>query len=426
MMLKDYVPVVEPMLVELDIDDIIRESAIVLDKICLANKIIGCLQEDENISYETASALVLPLYDYDKEFLNTEDARRESIVQGIAVDKSFIIKVTEIIKKLFRIFYNMLKQLQEKIVLWLHGIEPYILKLETRIANTDFSKVENFTESDHSRILNGLGVFCLFNGKFTNETVPRIITSFKNMKDIVTALAGYNDFITGLSQNLLSSRNADDIDDDNFMKGTEDSLSKKFFDKMPKFYKDISGQLKTFSSNKSIKSSVNFDRVFDAYIVSTNGVDLNILYSTQDSLIDTVKLRHTTGTILTDKFIKDVEVAPLDNSKISMLLKVIKDNNIKSLSDSIRSEFKTMETHLDKIMSDMNHTNFEKGTINLIGQLARATFSDNLSVLNSVCFNYINQNAKLTVNTLKFIEISLSKYETKEEQKPTNDQKLLK
>lgn len=101
-----------------------------------------------------------------------------------------------------------------------------------------------------------------------------------------------------------------------------------------------------------------------------------------------------------------------------MILKAIKDNNVKNLSNSIRNEFKTMESHLDKVMADMNHTKFEHGMINLIGQTTRAAFSDNLSLLNSLCFNYVNHNAKLTTNTLKFIEISLSKYtQTKKEEK---------
>lgn len=418
-MLKDYIGVPEKTYdINLDVEDLIRESGIVLDKICLANKICGVIQEDENISYETALALILPLYDYDSEYLKTESGLRDNIAQNMAVNQSFNIKIMEVIKKLFRVFYNMFKQLQQKIILWLNNIDPYIIKLEEKIKNTDFSKSEDFNESDKEKILNILGVFCLFNGKFTNDIVPRVITSFKNMKDIVPALSGYNEFITDLSQRLLSSTNETGIDSQNFIKGTENSLSKKFFEKMPKFYKDISGQLKTFASNKSIKSSVDFEKVFDAYIVSTNGVDLNIVYSLQDGLVDTIKLRQTTGHIVTDKFIKDVDVSPLDISKIGMILKAIKDNNVKNLSNSIRNEFKTMESHLDKVMADMNHTKFEHGMINLIGQTTRAAFSDNLSLLNSLCFNYVNHNAKLTTNTLKFIEISLSKYtQTKKEEK---------
>lgn len=194
-MLKDYMGVPERTYdINLDVEDLIRESGIVLDKICLANKICGVIQEDENISYETALALMLPLYDYDSEYLKTENANQETIMQNMAVSDSFTIKIKEIIKKLFRVFYNMFKQVQQKIILWLNNIDPYIIKLEEKIKNTDFSKSEVFNESDKERILNCLGVFCLFSGKFTNDVVPRIITSFKNMKDIVPALSGYNKF----------------------------------------------------------------------------------------------------------------------------------------------------------------------------------------------------------------------------------------
>ena len=107
-MLKDYMGVPERTYdINLDVEYLIRESGIVLDKICLANKICGVIQEDENISYETALALILPLYDYDSEYLKTESSLRDDIAQNMAVSQSFSIKIMEVIKKLFRVFYNI-------------------------------------------------------------------------------------------------------------------------------------------------------------------------------------------------------------------------------------------------------------------------------------------------------------------------------
>lgn len=427
-MLKDYMEVIAPeaRLENLDIDELIKESGLVVEKIQLANKILGCIESDENITKETATALLLPLYDYDVEYFNTENAQVDAMYQNAAVSASFTTKIIEIIKKLFRIFYNMFKELQAKLVAWLHGIQPYIVKLETKIDNTDFSKVEKFDEKDNERLLNCIGVYSLFTGKLSDETVPRIITSFKNMKDIIGALEGYDSFISGLSKNLLESKSAADIDENKFIASSEDSLTKMFFEKLPKFYKDISGQLKTFASNKSIKTSINLDRVHTSYVVSTNGTDLNIIYTLgNDGLINTICLRHGSGSIITDKFIKDVSINPLDSNKMGMLIKSIKENDITKLSDSVRAEFKKLESNMDKIMNSMSHTEFNRGEINLIGQVSRAVFSDNLSFLNTICFNYINHNAKLMVNTLKLIEISLSKYEPKQ-QSTVDGQKLLK
>ena len=94
MILKDYIGVPEKTYdINLDVEDLIRETGIVLDKICLANKICGVIQEDENISYETALALILPLYDYDSEYLKTESGLRDNIAQNMAVNQSFSIKL---------------------------------------------------------------------------------------------------------------------------------------------------------------------------------------------------------------------------------------------------------------------------------------------------------------------------------------------
>ena len=125
---------------------------------------------------------------------------------------------------------------------------------------------------------------------------------------------------------------------------------------------------------------------------------------------------------------------------LKYLIYILKDNNIQFETNDLYNMVKEDYPNLRLIVNKMEFSiingvltpssyltssnkieeeeGFEHGSINFIGQITRTAFSDNLSLLNTLCFNYVNHNAKLTTNTLKFIEISLSKYtQAKEEEK---------
>lgn len=438
-MLKDYIGVPERTYnVDFSVTELQNETALIMSKIDQANKILEVIQNTENLTIETAKALLLPIYDYDKEFMDNDlltiesgfsdysDERLERNLDKGAKDKRVDNVIKDIIKKFFRIFYNLFQKLYEKIILWVEGLEPFIKKLETKIENTTFDKAEDWTEGEKEKILNIIGVFALFNGKLEDNVIGRIITSFKNMKDFDKSISGYCDFINyipGLVKNsefVYSKIN----------KNIDDSFTNKFVSKLPKFYKDISGQLKTCIENGNVNINGPLSRHIvkgqlvateDLCIVSTNGNELNILYTVNtegNSPWEVITLKHAIGTLSNEKLIKDVSISPLDKDRMIMLLNAVSNSKIKDISTSVRSSFKKLETDVNTAIQTMDKFELPDAFERYWNQLVRTVFSDNLSILNKTCFDYITYNAKLSGNCLKFIDMSLNKYsQTKEEEK---------
>lgn len=416
-----------PLDIEFNVEELLKESAYVEDKLLQANNVLFAMLNDENLNNETAIAYALPLYDYDRsallqdlEIMTVENAEMQVMAQSADITT----RIVEVIKKLFRIFYNMFKQLQQKLILWLNGIKPFIGKMEEKIKTTDFSKSEDFNDKDRSSIANAIGVYSLFNGKLSDDSIARILTSVKNLKTFETSLNNYNEFMSNAKKALLNSDDFEQLDKEI---GGDSSIGKKFFESLPKFYKDISEHLEHYTNDKVITTSIKFGKedLGSVYVVSTDGKNLNIIYNAGRQ--NTLLIKHTTGHINADKIVDNVTLKPLDKTKIEMLLKTIKENDIESLSKSIRTAFGNMESNLNTIMKDLSHKNFKttNGEMNVTAQFIKAIFSDNVSTLNGVTFNYINQNAKLIVGILKLIELSLGKYPTAEV-KPDPDQKQLK
>lgn len=440
-MLKDYMGVPEKTYdVDLNVESLNNETALIMCKIEQANKILDVMQNTENLTIETAKALMLPIYDYDKEFMDndlltiengyySEDEEDRRIERGLdkkAKDLKFENTIKDIIKKFFRIFYNLFQKLYEKIILWIESLEPFIKKLEAKIENTTFGKSDDWTENEKEKILNTIGVFALFNGKLEDNVVGRIITSFKNMKDFNKSIEGYCDFINYVPTIVKSG----EFVYSNVNKNIDESFANKFISKLPKFYKDISGQLKSCIENGSVIINGPLSRHIhkgdlilteDLCIVSTNGKDLNILYSTntkENNPWEVITLKHAIGTLSNEKIIKDVTISPLDKDKMKMLLSAISNNNIKDISTSVRSSFKKLESDVNKTIQTMDNFELPDAFERYWNQLVRTIFSDNLSMLNKTCFDYITYNAKLSGNCLKFIDMSLNKYsQTKEEEK---------
>ncbi len=438
-MLKDYMGVPERTYnVDFSVTELQNETALIMSKIDQANKILEVIQNTENLTIETAKALLLPIYDYDKEFMDNDlltiesgfsdysDERIERNLDKRAKDMRVDNVIKDIIKKFFRIFYNLFQKLYEKIILWIEGLEPFIKKLETKIENTTFDKAEDWTEGEKEKILNIIGVFALFNGKLEDNVIGRIITSFKNMKDFDKSISGYCDFINyipGLVKNsefVYSKIN----------KNIDDSFTNKFVSKLPKFYKDISGQLKTCIENGTVNINGPLSRHIvkgqlvateDLCIVSTNGNELNILYTVnteENSPWEVITLKHAIGTLSNEKLIKDVSISPLDKDRMIMLLNAVSNSKIKDISTSVRSSFKKLETDVNTAIQTMDKFELPDAFERYWNQLVRTVFSDNLSILNKTCFDYITYNAKLSGNCLKFIDMSLNKYsQTKEEEK---------
>lgn len=438
-MLKDYIGVPERTYnVDFSVTELQNETALIMSKIEQANKILEVIQNTENLTIETAKALLLPIYDYDKEFMDNDlltiesgfsdysDERIERNLDKRAKDMRVDNVIKDIIKKFFRIFYNLFQKLYEKIILWVEGLEPFIKKLETKIENTTFDKAEDWTEGEKEKILNIIGVFSLFNGKLEDNVIGRIITSFKNMKDFDKSISGYCDFINyipGLVKNnefVYSKVN----------KNIDDSFTNKFVSKLPKFYKDISGQLKTCIENGTVNINGPLSRHIvkgqlvateDLCIVSTNGNELNILYTVnteENSPWEVITLKHAIGTLSNENLIKDVSISPLDKDRMIMLLNAVSNSKIKDISTSVRSSFKKLETDVNTAIQTMDKFELPDAFERYWNQLVRTVFSDNLSILNKTCFDYITYNAKLSGNCLKFIDMSLNKYsQTKEEEK---------
>ncbi len=438
-MLKDYMGVPERTYnVDFSVTELQNETALIMSKIDQANKILEVIQNTENLTIETAKALLLPIYDYDKEFMDNDlltiesgfsdysDERIERNLDKRAKDMRVDNVIKDIIKKFFRIFYNLFQKLYEKIILWIEGLEPFIKKLETKIENTTFDKAEDWTEGEKEKILNIIGVFALFNGKLEDNVIGRIITSFKNMKDFDKSISGYCDFINyipGLVKNsefVYSKIN----------KNIDDSFTNKFVSKLPKFYKDISGQLKICIENGTVNINGPLSRHIvkgqlvateDLCIVSTNGNELNILYTVnteENSPWEVITLKHAIGTLSNEKLIKDVSISPLDKDRMIMLLNAVSNSKIKDISTSVRSSFKKLETDVNTAIQTMDKFELPDAFERYWNQLVRTVFSDNLSILNKTCFDYITYNAKLSGNCLKFIDMSLNKYsQTKEEEK---------
>lgn len=82
-MLKDYIGVPERTYnVEFSVTELQNETALIMSKIEQANKILEVIQNTENLTIETAKALLLPIYDYDKEFMDNDLLTIES---GLAI-----------------------------------------------------------------------------------------------------------------------------------------------------------------------------------------------------------------------------------------------------------------------------------------------------------------------------------------------------
>lgn len=422
-----------PLDIDFNVEELLKESAYVEDKLLQANNVLFAMLNDENLNNESAIAYALPLYDYDRSALmsDIESVTVENAeLQIKSMSEDITTRIIEVIKKLFRIFYNMFKQLQQKLILWLNGIKPFIGKMEEKIKTTDFSKSEDFNDKDKSSIANAIGVYSLFNGKLSDDSIGRILTSVKNLKTFETSLNNYNDYMSNTKKALLNSNNFAEIDKEI---GEDNGITKKFFESLPKFYKDISEHLEHYVSEKVITTSIDFTNKLNlghVYVISTDGKNLNIIFnrSKKDDLTGKMLIiKHATGSINPDKIVDNVTIKPLDKTKIEMLLKTIKENDIESLSKSIRTAFSNMESNINTIMKDLSHKNFKDSNIeiNAASQIVKSIFSDNVSTLNGVTFNYINQNAKLIVGILKLIELSLGKYPTTEA-KPNPDQKQLK
>lgn len=438
-MLKDYIGVPERTYnVDFSVTELQNETALIMSKIEQANKILEVIQNTENLTIETAKALLLPIYDYDKEFMDNDlltiesgfsdysDERIERNLDKRAKDMRVDNVIKDIIKKFFRIFYNLFQKLYEKIILWVEGLEPFIKKLETKIENTTFGKVEDWTENEKEKILNIIGVFSLFNGKLEDNVIGRIITSFKNMKDFDKSISGYCDFINYVPTLVKNS----EFVYSKVNKNIDDSFTNKFVSKLPKFYKDISGQLKTCIENGTVNINGPLSRHIvkgqlvateDLCIVSTNGNELNILYTVnteENSPWEVITLKHAIGTLSNENLIKDVSISPLDKDRMIMLLNAVSNSKIKDISTSVRSSFKKLETDVNTAIQTMDKFELPDAFERYWNQLVRTVFSDNLSILNKTCFDYITYNAKLSGNCLKFIDMSLNKYsQTKEEEK---------
>lgn len=438
-MLKDYIGVPgRTYNVDFSVTELQNETALIMSKIEQANKILEVIQNTENLTIETAKALLLPIYDYDKEFMDNDlltiesgfsdysDERIERNLDKRSKDMKIDNVIKDIIKKFFRIFYNLFQKLYEKIILWVEGLEPFIKKLETKIENTTFGKAEDWTESEKEKILNIIGVFALFNGKLEDNVIGRIITSFKNMKDFDKSISGYCDFINYVPTLVKNS----EFVYSKVNKNIDDSFANKFVSKLPKFYKDISGQLKTCIENGTVNINGPLSRHIvkgqlvateDLCIVSTNGNELNILYTVNtegNSPWEVITLKHAIGTLSNEKLIKDVSISPLDKDRMIMLLNAVSNSKIKDISTSVRSSFKKLETDVNTAIQTMDKFELPDAFERYWNQLVRTVFSDNLSILNKTCFDYITYNAKLSGNCLKFIDMSLNKYsQTKEEEK---------
>lgn len=438
-MLKDYIGVPERTYnVDFSVTELQNETALIMSKIDQANKILEVIQNTENLTIETAKALLLPIYDYDKEFMDNDlltiesgfsdysDERIERNLDKRAKDMRVDNVIKDIIKKFFRIFYNLFQKLYEKIILWVEGLEPFIKKLETKIENTTFDKAEDWTENEKEKILNIIGVFSLFNGKLEDNVIGRIITSFKNMKDFDKSISGYCDFINYVPTLVKNN----EFVYSKVNKNIDDSFANKFVSKLPKFYKDISGQLKTCIENGTVNINGPLSRHIvkgqlvateDLCIVSTNGNELNILYTVnteENSPWEVITLKHAIGTLSNEKLVKDVTISPLDKDRMVMLLNAVSNSKIKDISTSVRSSFKKLETDVNTAIQTMDKFELPDAFERYWNQLVRTVFSDNLSILNKTCFDYITYNAKLSGNCLKFIDMSLNKYsQTKEEEK---------
>lgn len=438
-MLKDYIGVPERTYnIDFSAMELHNETALIMSKIEQANKILEVIQNTEKLTIETAKALLLPIYDYDKEFMDNDlltiesgfsdysDERFERNLDKRTKDMKIDNVIKDIIKKFFRIFYNLFQKLYEKIILWVEGLEPFIKKLESKIENTTFGKPEDWTEDEKEKILNIIGVFALFNGKLEDNVIGRIITSFKNMKDFDKSISGYCDFINYVPTLVKNS----EFVYSKVNKNIDDSFANKFVSKLPKFYKDISGQLKTCIENGTVNINGPLSRHIvkgqlvateDLCIVSTNGNELNILYTVnteENSPWEVITLKHAIGTLSNEKLIKDVSMSPLDKDRMIMLLNAVSNSKIKDISTSVRSSFKKLETDVNTAIQTMDKFELPDAFERHWNQLVRTVFSDNLSILNKTCFDYITYNAKLSGNCLKFIDMSLNKYsQTKEEEK---------
>lgn len=410
--------------IDFNINEICKESALVADAIDKSFTVLSILeQEKENISFETALAYALPLYGYDKESLLTDINKVESVTFENAEDiennkktaskvLTVIAAISEAIKKAFRIFYVLFKKAQQKIILWLNNVKPFIEKLKASIKTTDFTKGSDFSESDKKSIANLIGVYSMFTGSINENTIPSIITSFKNIKDFKITLKTYVEYMES-TKSILLSNDVSKIKDIS----TEEVINNSFFKKLPKFYAKISDLVISNKSSGLIKTdNITFKHIS---IVGTDGKNLLGLYSHAQA-ITVLKIFH--GGIVSEKVATNIDLKPIDKTKIEMLLSAIESIDIKSISDELRQEFANMESKMNSFFTAFNAFKNKDldGDMILSSNMLKIIFSENVSVMNKLSFDYINYNAKLMVNTLKFAKLNLDKYtktETKEEEK---------
>lgn len=403
-----------------NIDDICKESAIVADVIEKSMLVLEVMEkEKDTMTYETALAYALPLYGYDKEalvsdvnkvesmtFENAED--NENAKKGAAKVLTVIAAISEAIKKAFRIFYVLFKKAQQKIILWLNNVKPFIEKLKASIKNTDFTKGSDFDEGDKKSIANLIGVYSMFTGSINDNTMASIITSFKNIKDFKTTLKTYTEYMESTKSILLSN-------DESKIKdiSTEEVINNSFFKKLPKFYAKISDLVESNKSSGLIKiDNIPFKHIS---VVGTDGKNLLGLYSDARA-ITVLKVFH--GNVIVDKVVSNIDLKPIDKAKLEMLISAIESVDIKSISDELRQEFANMESKMNSFFTAFNAFKNKElnGDFMLGSNMLKVIFSENVSAMNKLSFDYINYNAKLMVNALKFAKLNLDKY-TKSESK---------
>lgn len=392
----------------LDIEDICKESALVTKSINDAINIMSVIESDETINFETAVIYALPLFGYDKkalmdqiEILNVETGSSEVEIAANVLHVLNVINDT--IKKALRVFYVLFKKAQQKIILFLNNVKPFIEKLNKKFDLKDFSKYKgDLTDSEKHTIVSLIGVYGIFSGKIDAQTPASIITSFKNLKDLTVTLEAYRETMKIAVTRL---KNPTEIDEkEGFM-----IMKNNFFAKLPKFYKKISDGLFTSNLLNTIKWSERdeFKKAEVSACLATDGNKILILTGIDALLVPS-------KAYVTDNMVKNVDSHfTLNDSNIKMLIKAIEAVDLKSISDDIRKKFTEIESDIDKFFKELSTGNFETADGKFTAQLMRAFLSANVSNLNSISFDYINMSAKLMVNTLKFTDLILDKYENK-------------
>lgn len=396
---------------DFNMDDICQESAIVAKGLTDALVVLDVISKDENISYETALAYALPLYGFDRDALIKDVEEQEALITESADDDAktaagvvgVFNAIIEIIKKAFRLFYVMFKKVQQKIILFLNQTKPYIEKLKTKIDTKDFGTSKALTESDREAIAGFVGVYGMFTQKIDESTIPAIITSFKNLDAMVVSLSGYNKLIGAVKNDLLST--GEDKKDN-----VIGEIKGLFFASMPKFYKKIGDTVLSNQSSNLLNYKPNVDpKTFDNIsVIGTDGKKLLVVANMGLILVS------NNANIIVPAMAKNIsENFKIDDTKTKMLVAAIEKVDIKKISDEIRKGFETIEGTTNTFFKEVTNKNSTSGDQAFASQIVKAILSHNVSILNTAAFEYINMNAKLMINTLKFVNLMVDKCENK-------------